>query len=77
MRWTTELPTEPGCYWHSELPFPTIEGKGPFLVHVNQDADGVLHGWVPFMDFSEPLLLNEHGCFVGQWMGPIERPALP
>ena len=64
MRWTKELPTEPGWYW---LRYST-DDRAPWIVHVRKIGMGTIEMYC--VGHEEPHSIGR-GC---QWAGPIEKP---
>ena len=64
MKWTTELPTEPGWYWLREY------GQQPIIVRVKKDKDvpGILLAEAVYLNIAVQILV---GC---EWAGPIPEP---
>ena len=70
--WTNKKPTKSGMYWVWQP-----EGEWPckgrvHLVEVEESHIG-LDAWVPYMDYSDPLIGWENSY----WSGPVDTPRKP
>jgi hypothetical protein len=70
MKWTEELPTQAGYYWHS------FSGEGTSTPRICEifrlEEGGPLQ--IQFAGWYRPVTLKDYGGF---WMGPLEVPEVP
>ena len=69
--WTKTPPATPGWYWRSVNVWR--KDQGPCAVLVEHEC-AALVGWVPLMDYTEPVADQSEWMWPGQWFGPIQPP---